>query len=159
MDKSELHHQIHHFLPQNENLPSHSNLYNISTGEQSGYPISPSPHHHHHHHHQQQQQQHHPPHHPQQMLMTMMMTAATTTFPGINQYYYYSNQSTAGYLEHHGWLNLLDTCGWKKVEVLLFPDLLLIAQKNASGYFNVIKDPIYNTKISYINIPPYASGN
>ncbi|CAH8866299.1 unnamed protein product [Trichobilharzia szidati] len=146
MDKSEFH-QIQHFLPQNENLPGNTSLYNVSTAEQSGYP---TPHHHHHH----LLQQHH--HHPQQqqMLMTMMMTA-TTTFPGINQYYY-SNQST-GYLEHHGWLNLLDTCGWKKVELLLFPDLLLIAQKNSSGYFNVIKDPIYNTKISYINIPPYAS--
>ncbi|TNN16273.1 Regulator of G-protein signaling 3 isoform 1 [Schistosoma japonicum] len=114
----------------NENF-TNANLCNLSTVKQSNL---------------------HELQHSMSMMMTVMITSATTPLS-----LGYQNKFCT-YLEHHGWLNLLETRGWIKVELLLFPDFLLIAQKSHSGYFSVIKDPIYNAKISYINIPPYASG-
>ncbi|CAH8657069.1 unnamed protein product [Dicrocoelium dendriticum] len=60
-------------------------------------------------------------------------------------------------LEHYGCLNLLECNTCSKVDLLMFPDLLLIAQKAPNRFFTVIKDPIYNSKMCYVNIPPYAS--
>ncbi|TGZ61299.1 hypothetical protein CRM22_008060 [Opisthorchis felineus] len=60
-------------------------------------------------------------------------------------------------LEHYGCLNLLEYSSCSKVDLLMFPELLLIAQRAPNRFFTVIKDPIYNTKICYVNIPPYAS--
>ncbi|CAH8630445.1 unnamed protein product [Heterobilharzia americana] len=123
-----------------EKALGYCSFYNINTIGQA-----------YHHHHQQQQQQQLQP---MSLMMMMKMTTTSTATPsGIN----YPNYHSSAHLEHHGWLNLLDSSGWKRVELLLFRDLLLIAQKHSNGYFNVIRDPIYNTKISYINIPPYAS--
>lgn len=59
-------------------------------------------------------------------------------------------------LEYCGSLNMLEWNGWIKVELLLFAHVLLITQKSPNGLHTVIKDPIYTTKISYLNIPPYA---
>uniref|UniRef100_A0A183APU1 PDZ domain-containing protein n=1 Tax=Echinostoma caproni TaxID=27848 RepID=A0A183APU1_9TREM len=60
-------------------------------------------------------------------------------------------------LEHYGCLNLLESNCCSKVELLMFTDLLLIAQRAPNHFLTVIKDPIYNTKICYVNIPPNAS--
>ncbi|KAF7259139.1 hypothetical protein EG68_03592 [Paragonimus skrjabini miyazakii] len=60
-------------------------------------------------------------------------------------------------LEHYGCLNLLESNCCSKVDLLMFADLLLIAQRAPNRYFTVIKDPIYNSKVCYVNIPPYAS--
>ncbi|KAK4467775.1 hypothetical protein MN116_008703, partial [Schistosoma mekongi] len=127
-DKMEFHYVYPLFS--SENFINSENLCNLATVEQST-PLELQ--------------------HSMSMMMTVMMTSATTPLN-----LGYQNEFRT-YLEHHGWLNLLDTRGWIKVELLLFPDLLLIAQKSQSGYFTVIKDPIYNAKISYINIPPYAT--
>ncbi|KAF8572475.1 hypothetical protein P879_00620 [Paragonimus westermani] len=60
-------------------------------------------------------------------------------------------------LEHYGCLNLLESNCCSKVDLLMFTDLLLIAQRAPNRFFTVIKDPIYNSKVCYVNIPPYAS--
>ncbi|CAL8072263.1 unnamed protein product [Calicophoron daubneyi] len=60
-------------------------------------------------------------------------------------------------LEHYGCMNLLESNCCSKVDLLMFSDLLLIAQRAPNHFFTVIKDPIYNTKICYVNIPAYAS--
>ncbi|CAH8619235.1 unnamed protein product [Schistosoma bovis] len=79
------------------------------------------------------------------MMMMMMMKAPTVQFS--------SNQFHTD-LEYYDWLNLLEI----KVQLLLlFPNLLLIVQKNSNDFFTVIKDLIYHTKIIHNNIPQYAS--